>query len=113
MLVIFIIICMVIFSALSFSSALKDYDSSQKAAERTRKYYNACNQAEEIRAEIESQTSTQDMIEYTVPIDDNEILLVTLKRRPDNQPKYSVYSWAKQSTAEWSGNQTLPVLGSH
>lgn len=112
MLVVFIIICMVIFSALSLSSALKDYDSSQKAAERTRNYYNACNQAEEIRAEIESQTATQDMIEYTVPIDENEILHVTLKRRSDNHPKYSVYSWTKQSTAEWSGNQTLPVLGS-
>lgn len=112
LLVIFIVLCMIIFSALSLSSASKDYEYSKKNADRTQAYYEACNQAEEIRAQIENSNSTQELIEYNVPIDDNEALHVVLKRQDGENWGYSIHSWTQQSITEWNSTQTLPVLGS-
>ena len=113
LLVIFVILCMVIFSALSLSSALKDYEYSKKNALRTTAYYEACNQAEEIRAQIEADGFTEEIIEYKVPIDDNEVLHVVLVYQPDNQSAYQIQSWTQEAATQWNGSQILPVLGSH
>ena len=112
MLVVFIILCMVIFAVLSLSSAQKDYQYSIQTAKRTAAYYEACNRAEEIRAEFEIDESLEDVIEFSVPIDDNEILCVTLTRKPDENSGYYISSWVQDSTDEWTGKSTLPVLGS-
>lgn len=112
LLVIFLVLCMVIFSALSLSSAAKDYEYSKKNAVRTKAYYEACNQAEEIRAQIGNNNSTQKVIEYSVPIDDNESLYVVLKRQDEKNSGYYIHSWTQQSSKEWNSTQTLPVLGS-
>ena len=90
LLVIFIVLCMVIFAALSLSSALKDYEYSKKSAQRTNAYYEACNQAEEIFAQIVQSDSTEEKIEYTVPIDEDEILHVVLLRQSGTV--YSIFS---------------------
>ena len=112
LLVIFIILCMVIFAVLSLSGALKDYEYSSQNAERTAAYYEACNQAEEIRAQIEAEGSTQDIIEYSVPIDEDEVLQVVLSRQEGSSHQYKIKSWTQESTANWESTQTLPVLGS-
>ena len=113
LLAIFIILCMVIFAVLSLSSALKDYDYSKKNAQRTAAYYEACNQAEEIRAQIEAENPAQDVIEYQVPIDDDEALIVVLERQSGASQHYKIQSWTQQTITEWSSSQTLPVLGSN
>ena len=112
MLVIFILLCMVIFAVLSLSSALKDYDYNKQKADRTRAYYEACNEAEEIYAKIETENHTKDSIEYSVPINVNEQLQVTLKRHSDTENNYYIHSWLQISTKEWTADHTLPVLGS-
>lgn len=113
LLVIFIVLCMVIFAALSLSSALKDYEYSQKSAQRTSAYYEACNQAEEIFAKIVPSSSTEEKIEYTVPIDEDEILHVVLLRQSGTSPTYKIQSWTQEPTTQWTGTETLPVLGSN
>lgn len=113
MLVIFILLCMVIFAVLSLSSVLKDYDYSKRKAERTTAYYEACNEAEEIYAKIEMENHAEDSIEYSVPINKNEQLQVTLKRCPNTKNNYYIYSWLQISTQEWTADPTLPVLGSN
>ena len=113
MLVIFILLCMVIFAVLSLSSALKDYDYTKQKADRTRAYYEACNEAEEIYAKIETENHTEDSIEYSVPINENEQLQVTLKRHSDTENNYCIQSWLQISTEEWTADHTLPVLGSN
>ena len=112
MLVIFILLCMVIFAVLSLSNALKDYDYTQQRANRTKAYYEACNEAEEIYAKIEIENHTEDSIEYSIPISEKEYLQVTLKRRSDTENNYYIDSWLQISTQEWTANPTLPVLGS-
>jgi hypothetical protein len=113
MLVIFILLCMVIFAVLSLSSALKDYDYAVQKADRTKAYYEACNEAEEIYAKIEAENHTEDSIEYSVAISEKEHLQVTLKRRSDTENNYYIDSWLQISTQEWTADHTLPVLGSH
>ena len=137
MLVIFIILCMVIFAVLSLSGALKDASYSEKNAHRTTCYYEACNQAEELLARIDTvlseRTSDDSLIHelqavddtvlvtkegtaltitYTVPVDEDEILEVVLTAASQESPHYLIQAWTKCSAAEWTGTQTLPVLGS-
>ena len=104
LLITFIILCMIIFSVLSLSSALKDVQYSQKNAARTAAYYKANNQAEQQLASIDAILHTSDTFEacllqleandsltlytdstmaqanltYFVAIDENEALQVTL-----------------------------------
>lgn len=113
MLVIFILLCMVIFAVLSLSSALKDYDYSKQIADRTSAYYEACNKAEEIYAKTETEKHNEDFIEYSVPINESEHLQVTLKRCSSAENNYFVHSWLQISTQEWTADDTLPVLGSN
>ena len=113
MLVIFILLCMVIFAVLSLSSALKDYDYAKQKANRTTAYYEACNEAEEIYAKIEEENHREDSIVYSVPINESEQLQVTLKRQFDAENNYYIYSWLQTSTEEWTADHTLPVLGSN
>lgn len=53
LLMIFIVLCMVTFAALSLSSASYDWRSAQKSADHTAAYYQASNQAEEALAQID------------------------------------------------------------
>ena len=115
MLLIFVILCMVTFSVLSLSSSMKDYELSKKSAKRTSEYYNACNMAEEKLEQIDEQIKnneiSKDIIEFTVPVNDYESLQVSLKIHPQSSPRYSVITWKQISSQNWSGDETLPVLG--
>ena len=144
LLIAFIILCMIIFSVLSLSSALKDVQYSQKNADRTSAYYEANNQAEQHLASIDALIHASDTFEacleqleandsmtlytdsamaqaaltYTVSIDEDEALQVTLilhsKETGDSETAigYTVAAWNTISTVDWNGNQSLPVLGS-
>ena len=137
MLVIFIILCMVIFSVLSLSSAIKDQNYSIKNAERTLAYYNANNKAEEYLAQIDHILSDTDSfdalknklikmndshiftwdtennrnIHYYVPINDSEVLEVVLAIHPQKETNYTILTWKQCSISEWNGDATLHVLG--
>lgn len=54
LLVVFVILCLVIFATLSLSGALRDYGYSRKTAEKTTAYYRACSAAEERIGEIDA-----------------------------------------------------------
>lgn len=119
MLVIFVIFCMVIFSMLSLSTSQKDYNFTVKNAIRNQKYYEANARAEEQLSKIDSELrqladSSQDIpeqIEFSVPINDSEALLVVLKTQPQEVPRYTITTWKQISTKEWAGDQRLPLLG--
>ena len=111
MLIVFLILCMVIYAVLSFSNAAKDYQYSEEKAAKTTAYYDASNRAEEKMVEILAQNPTESKIEYSVPVNDNEELLITLSRNQGENSSYIVTSKVLQSTKEWNGDQTLPVLG--
>ena len=115
MLLIFVILCMVTFAVLSLSSSMKDYEYSMKNAERTTEYYEACNQAEEKLAQIDEDLKnnvvSDEIIKFAVPVNESESLQVILETRPQQFPRYSIITWKQVSDHEWSGDQSLPVLG--
>lgn len=135
LLVIFIVLCMVVFAVLSLSNAVKDRNLSEKNAARTTAYYEAGNRAEEILAVIdqtiaashsleEAQRNLEQLdeltvtskestllINYAVPIDDSEILEVSLETSTKSADNLIIRSWKQHSTNEWTGDTSLPVLG--
>ncbi|MCI9645265.1 MAG: hypothetical protein HFH40_00355 [Lachnospiraceae bacterium] len=58
LMMIFIVLCMVTFAALSLSSAVSDSRSGQKMSRHTEEYYAASNQAEEILAQMDGVFSS-------------------------------------------------------
>lgn len=54
LLVIFLVLCLVIFATLSLSGAQSDYQFSKKLADRRTDYYTACNQAEAVEDTIDT-----------------------------------------------------------
>lgn len=142
MLVIFLVLCMIIFAVLSLSSALRDYNYSQKTADRTTAYYEANNLAEETLAKIDNilleaytnpipenelqqqllsiegvtissdDTHSGFLLEYAVTINEDEILQVILNIFPNNNERYTIISWKQIFVTEWEGDQSISVLGS-
>lgn len=53
LMVIFLVLCLVTFATLSLTSARSDYSFSVRAAERRTQYYQACNTAEDVLAQID------------------------------------------------------------
>ncbi len=53
LMVIFLILCLVTFATLSLTSARSDYSFSERAAKRRTQYYQACNTAEDVLAQID------------------------------------------------------------
>ncbi len=116
LLVTLIILCFIIFSALSLSSTIKDMKYSQKNADRVTAQYQANNLAEHMLAKATEnelqKENPQPELSYIVPIDNNESLQVVLTLKTEPSVHYTVTTWNHISTTEWKGNQTLSVLGS-
>ena len=111
MLLIFVILCMVSFAALTIISANADRRLSRRIADRTTAYYDACNSAQESLAGINQVLSAQyhtsaSMEEYfhavghnksyAIPISDTQTLLVEIEilyPEQDNGTFYKITSW--------------------
>ncbi|MCF0144062.1 MAG: hypothetical protein HUJ79_02975, partial [Firmicutes bacterium] len=59
LLMIFIVICMVVFTVLTLSKSAADYNFTKKLATQTTAYYDACSQAEALRAQAENELNTE------------------------------------------------------
>jgi len=110
-LLIFVLLCLVSFAALSIVSANTDAKLNNKVVERTTSYYEACNEAQTSIAEIDKTlhdlyTSGVDEevyfaqvghdISYVIPISDNQSLNVDLEiLYPQNAGDtfYQIISW--------------------
>lgn len=111
MLLIFVILCMVSFAALTIISANADRRLSRKIADRTTAYYDACNSAQESLAGIDQvlirQYSSSSSMEeyflavghsksYAIPISDTQTLLVEIEILYPEQADdtfYKITSW--------------------
>ena len=128
LLMIFVILCLVCFAALSIVSANADHKLTQKMLDRTTAYYTACNQAEQSISEIDdtlaalytSSASEEEFfsqvghsISYVIPISDAQSLEVSLNiqyPKGSNETFYQVSSWKVINTASFEYNSTLPVM---
>ncbi len=111
MLLIFIILCLVSFAALSLVSASADKRLSQKIADRTLRYYEACNNAEQslegLDAVLQAQFTASDTPEeyfsavghgksYAIPVSDTQTLCVEIEilyPKAASDTFYRILSW--------------------
>lgn len=113
LLVVFLVLCLVIFAVLTLTSAQSDYRFSERLAERRTAYYAACNQAEEQIAALDAAGKLQNMTEsrsFQVQISDRQALFVELS--PDNTGGYIVSAWQTINTGDWdstSGSQGIGI----
>ncbi len=115
MLVVFIVLCMVVFSVLSLSTALKDYNYNKQNADNTKEYYEACNKGELELANVKSNLSSYadgEKLEYIITINDDKVLQIMVKLYP-SKDTYEIKTWKVISTTKWEGDDSIPVLGSH
>lgn len=138
LLVVFVILCLVVFAALSLSGALRDYEYSKKAAEQTTAYYAADSKAQRIlgavdlaleegllseedlteAADTPVKITTDDegrtMLSYEVPVSDSQALQIELELTVPGETggRYRIIKWKEVSTTTWEEKTTLPVLGS-
>lgn len=111
MLLIFVILCLVSFAALSIVSANADFKLSSKIAERTQNYYTACGSAEETLADMDRNLALQyaaseneeayfasvgHSSSYAIPISDTQTLSVEIEILYPASPEdtfYRITAW--------------------
>lgn len=127
-LMIFVILCLVSFAALSIISANADYKLTDKIAVRTQAYYNACNEAEETLASLDyvlhEQYATAASKEsyyasvgtnksFVIQISDIQALQVDLTiMYPASleQPLYKIDSWQVITIGDLDYDDSLNVI---
>lgn len=128
-LLIFVVLCLISFSILSIASANADMKLSQKVQNRSLTYYDACNQAEDMLADVDSQlhalyeASNDSMVYltevsmidsvYTYPISDLQKLQVTLAfPYPEETADvfYEILSWKVVNVQDVEYDEGLHVI---
>ncbi|MDD3402354.1 MAG: hypothetical protein PHQ72_03205 [Hespellia sp.] len=118
LLVIFIVLCLVIFAVLSLSSALRDQNYVEKEAARQTAYYEANAAAQEkLRDTVTDflQSPEETTVSYSVPIDERQTLEVTVLLSADGglaNGVYQIEAWKTVNSSDWNGSSTLPVMES-
>ena len=119
LLVVFIVICLIVFATLSLSSSLRDQKYTDKAVLKTENYYLAYSHAQKQLKEIDQaiishkDLSSLKNIEISLKenIDQYQDLDVEIQLTQD-QDRYKIIKWQEVTSKEWKNESTLPLLGS-
>lgn len=127
-LLIFVILCLVSFAALSIVSANADYKLSNKILTRTQSYYDACNQAEASIADIditlrsvyETALDEEEYFQtvghsksYAIPISDIQTLNINITLLYPASKEglfYQIDNWQVINTGDLEYDDSLPVF---
>lgn len=123
----FLLLLFVTFAILSFVNARGNLSFSQKMADSKQDYHVAVNKAEDVLCEIKSylhagQTVDQDllrsidpgivyqndMVLYSININDKQALAVKLLLKSDNS--YDILQWQVISTKKWQNEDTIKLM---
>lgn len=136
LLVIFVVLCLVTFAALSLSSAHHNYTFSVKAAAHKTDYYDACSKANEILDVIDkalSEASVSSLnastypvfedisleintsckepyISYQIPLNDTQRLEVSLSLRENADTFYKIQKWQVVNIQDWTPDDTIELM---
>ena len=113
MLVVFAVVCLALFTALSLHETAEDSRRSKQFSENAVRYYEANREAEEILALLRQGTvphgvavTEEGRYTYDCPISDTQSLRVEVSVEGD---AWTVHRWQQISTAEWEADSRLPV----
>lgn len=125
---IFIILCLVSFATLSLASAVSDKKLSDRVLSNSEKYYNACNEAEDMLASFDatlaelyetgiSRTGFFETVgkkkAFSVPVTDIQTLMVEIKiNYPEGSGEhfYEITSWKLVTTGELEYDDSINVF---
>lgn len=125
---IFVILCLISFAVLALASAMSDKRLSERVADNTTAYYEACNEAERMLADTDtalkavydtgiSRTGyyekTGKKMTFSVPVTDMQTLNVEIKiLYPENEGDtfYEIEKWQVETTGEFEIDDSLPVF---
>ncbi len=125
LLVVFLVLCLVIFAGLSLTSAQNDAYYSQRAAQRRTAYYTACNQAEGILEEIDSRleaegpeadlsdlgvTAEDGLLRFSVPLNDTQAIAVEMELTADGPHYYEIRAYRIVTTVSQGEGEPLPLM---
>ena len=124
LIMIFALLCLVVFSLLAYKTALNEKNLALKVSNETKAYYEADYKATEIKNKIENNIANgksiasfadyekningSNYIGYSVKIDENKKLVVELKRSGSN---LKIVKWAEVNEASEDYNNKLDVWG--
>lgn len=108
LLVVLMALCLLVFSALSLSSAIRDYEYSSKIAVKTKEYYEANSKANQELKKL-MDTKAQGTHAFEIPLNDTRSLSVSVTIDDDS---YQILKWKEVSSETWENDDKLPVLGS-
>ena len=132
LLVVVLILTFLLFAVLSLSSSLRDYKYSKRAADKMSAYYEACNKANDVLAEIdaileESENkemalqeisglpevkNAADTISFCVPETDTQELRVKLSITGETGEmlEWSILEWKETATDVRQEETRLPLM---
>lgn len=105
LIVIFGVLCLVVFSVLSLSSALAGGRLEEASVDATTAYYEADCRAEEQIAVLR-QEKNNGTHSFCIPVSENETLNVEVLIEGD---EYRILSWQTNYTLPWEADNSLPV----
>lgn len=111
LLVIFAVLCLVVFALLSLNTALAEKRLSEASAQVVRDWYAADLRAQEIFAQIRAGEAVpgveyeEETYRYAVPVSDHQTLVVAVQ---ETDSGWEVLSWQTIAHPE-DGETTLPV----
>ena len=132
LLAVLLVLCLAGLSVLSLSTAQTNYSRSLQLQQRRDAWFNACNQANRIAAEIDQRldqaqrsgseadfsgldlSCDEDRISYLVPVDDRQVLFVELQlTQADSEYNYRITVWQLVTAArrEETGMQLMNLTG--
>ena len=110
-LLVFLILCLFTFAAISLASAHADLVSAEDTATRTADWYAACNTAEQTirdrNAAALAAGTEPDATPLSIPAGDGRALSVTFSVGEDGL--LCVETFESTDTTEWEATETLPV----
>lgn len=116
-LMIFVVLCLVVFAVLSLSGADADLRLSRKFAERTTAYYQAENRAndrvKEIDGNLQESYNNREERSFSETIDETGRLDVVLQVQDSENGqglRLQIVKWQSVSEGEWNPDRTLPVM---
>ena len=115
LLVIFAVLCLTVFAALSLTTVTADTRLSRQNADSVAAFYAADTLAEEVYARIRSGGMPQgvtvegDTYTYTVSVSETRVLQVELRRSGED---FAVIRWQTMAKKAWQADDTLIVWGS-
>ena len=83
LLVVFLVLCLVVFAVLSISTAQADYNLTANQAGQTTEYYTACTKAEEILSDIDRRLAEGGIMALDSSISTAEIATADTTATPD------------------------------